>query len=178
MSAKQDHYEDRLNPSAPEFILLLLDELYDLFLWITSFSLTRTIAKLSGRHWDPEASRLPEWKMRDQAPFQVLANEYIHLEGDGQALAVYDGVVYRNAKIVGGSEEEGLTGPELIALQNYNPPLRSLTLAKKVKRYMAEGNSDQQIAALANCGVSLARHYRLALTKANKTDQNPPLSDR
>lgn len=168
MSAKQDHYEDRLSPSAPEFILLLLEEIYEIVLWIASFSLTRTIARITGRHWDPEGSRLPEWKVREVAPFQVLANEYIHLDDDGKNLAVYDGVVYRNAKIVGGDEEEGLTGAELVALQQYNPPLRSLTLAKKVKRCMAEGNTDQEIAALANCSISYARHYRLALKKANQ----------
>lgn len=178
MSAKQDHYEDRLNPTAAEFVLLLLDELYDLACWVCSFSLTRTIARLLGRHFDPNGSRLPEWKIRDQAPFQVLANEYIHLEDDGQALAVYDGVVYRNARIIGGTEEEGLTGAEIIALQQYNPPLRSLTLARKVKRCMAEGNTDQEIAALANCSVSYARHYRLALTKANKQEPTSPLFDR
>lgn len=169
MSAKQDHYEDRLNPTAAEFILLILDELYDIARWVCSFSLTRTIARILGRHWDPDGSRLPEWKV-SETPFKIVANEYIRLEGD--QFAIYDGVVYNNAKIVGASPDEDtqLTAAEIACLQNYQPPLRNLTLARKIKRLLSEAKSDYEIALLAPCSESYVQHHRLALKKANTTN--------
>lgn len=170
-TAKQDRQnpETLLSPTAGEFVLLLLDELYDLVVWVFSFSLTRIIARITGRHWDPEGSRLPEWKAAEETPFKIVANEYIRVEGD--QFAIYDGVVYNNARVVGGADEEvQLTVAELATLQQYDPPLRNLTLARKIKRLLGEGKSDYEIALLAPCSESYAKHHRLALEKAGKPD--------
>lgn len=186
MSAKQDHYEDRLSPSAPEFILLLLDEIYEIVLWIASFSLTRTIARITGRHWDPNGSRLPEWNYQ---PITTPVPEIDGAEGtDGGFPVAFGpfGIEYSEpvskAQVSAAQKVEAfeITPEEWAVMKAYNPPLLNIPLARKIKRYRAEGRTDHEAAALAGCSLSYARHYRLAFEKATRstTGSTPPLSDR
>ncbi len=147
----------------------ILSAILDLLQWAATFSLTDTICRILGRHFDPDGSRLPEWNIDpDEKPFVILPNEGAQQEGEG--VAIYDKVLYTNAKEV--SKEpwatEVLTQTEIISLFNYNPKLTNTTLAKQVKHYMKAGKTDHEIAVLSKYAEKTVKHFRLALEKANK----------
>lgn len=147
----------------------ILSALIDILRWIASFSLTDFICRLLGRSFDPEGSKLPEWNF--DAPkaeaFRILHDEHIQPEGDGYA--IYDKVVYGNAKVTNREEweNERLTLEEVIALQQYKPALLNTSLAKQVKYYLKKGSKDRQIAVLSGYAEKTIQHYRLALERAS-----------
>lgn len=172
MSAKQDHqYDKLLSPSAGEFVLLLLDELYDLTLWIARFNLTKLIARILGRSFDPDGSRLPEWNRKAATPPPDIDD--IDVPAAGFPIG-FDGDLIRSEGTTKSSvtaarmveKQEEITTEEWGVMKNYNPPLLNIPLARKVKRYWKEGRSDHEASVLAGCSLSYAKHYRLAFEKA------------
>lgn len=147
----------------------IVNALLDILRWITSFRLTETICRLLGHGFDPEGCALPEWDFKPAAAagFTILENEHVQPEGE-EGYAVYDGVVYANAKVVTKEpwEEVRLTAGEIITMQQYRPALRNLILAKKIKYHLSNGKNDEQIAPLVGYAVTYVKHYRLAFEKA------------
>lgn len=172
MSAKQqDHNRDPLSPTAGEFILLLLDELYDLLLWIARFNLTKFIARIVGRSFDPEGSRLPEWNREATTPPPDVDD--IDVSEGGYPIG-FDGDLIRSEKTTKArataekklEQQEEISIEEWEIMKNYNPPLLNIPLARKIKRYWREGHTDRDAAMLSGCSPSYAKHYRLAFEKA------------
>lgn len=168
---KNEQYDRLLSPSPAEFTLLLLELFAPLYWRIRNLRPTETIARLLGHGFDPEASRLPEWNFdagKNAEAFRILHDEHIQQEGSG--FAVYDKVVYGNAKVTTREEWENqtLTLDEVIALQQYKPPLLNTALAKQVKHYLKKGSTDREIAVLSGYAEKTIQHYRLALDKANR----------
>lgn len=147
----------------------ILNALLDILRWITSFRLTETICRLLGHGFDPEGCKLPEWdyKPATAEAFTILENEHVQPEGE-EGYAVYDGVVYANAKVVSREpwEEIRLSAAEIVTMQQYRPALRNLILAKKIKYLLSQGKSDDQIAPLVGYAITYVKHYRLAFERA------------
>lgn len=147
----------------------ITNALLDIARWITSFRLTETICRLLGHGFDPEGCTLPEWdyKPATAEAFTILENEHVQPEGE-EGYAVYDGVVYANAKVVSREpwEEIRLTPAEIITMQRYSPALRNLILAKKIKHLLSQGKTDDQIAPLVGYAITYVKHYRLAFERA------------
>lgn len=140
----------------------------DTLRWFASFSLTDLICRIMGRGFDPEGCTLPEWPVDVPAetPFVILPNQHVQPEGEGWA--VYDGVIYANAKTVGREpwQVETLTVAEMIALQGYNPSLRNIPLARKIKYLLKQGQTDAEIATAVRYTPAYVKHHRLAFEKA------------
>lgn len=64
------------------------------------------------------------------------------------------------------SEDYGITPREYGEMLAYNPPLRDLALAKKVKAGKEKGESLADLAKRINEGLSLVKHYSAALSRA------------
>ena len=165
-----------------DWFWLLLSVLAAVLLWpsrllwrgilaVSRFDLTEFICRLFGAGFDPDGCKLPEWNYQPstsngERAFEIRANEYI--EANGETVAIWDGVVYKNATIKEGKSAVNLTQAEIEAIADYkNPTLKNLTTASGVKEWLAKGKSDYEIGLLVGCGQSYARHYRLALQKAN-----------
>lgn len=154
----------------------IVNALIDIVRWSASFSLTDFICRLLGRGFDPEGCSLPEWKFdaSPETPFVILPNQHVQQEGDG--FAVYDGVIYTNAKTVGREawEIETLTVQEMIAMQQYNPVLRNITLARKIKYHLKQGKNDSEIGRVLGYATPYIKHHRLAFEKAANTPSHSP----
>lgn len=167
---KNEEYERLLSPSPAEFIIMFLEGLAGLLWRISRLQPTETIARLLGHGYYPDRSQLPEWNFnpdKAEETFRILHDQHIQQEADG--IAVYDGVVYGNAKTIKREEWENevLTQKEIAALHSYNPPLLNAALAKQVKYYLKKGHTDHEIAVLSRYKEKTIQHYRLALQKAS-----------
>lgn len=65
-------------------------------------------------------------------------------------------------------DDYGITAREYGEMLAYNPPLRDLALAKKVKDGKARGESLSDIASRINEGLSLVKHYSAALSRGRE----------
>lgn len=167
---KNEEYEKALSPSLTEIAIMFFEEIGGLLWRIRRLQPTETIARLLGHGYYPDRCTLPEWNFdaSKAESFTILHNDHIQQEGDG--IAVYDRVVYGNAKTTKREEwdAEVLTQKEIIALQQYKPPLLNTSLAKQVKYHLKKGATDHQIAVLSQYAKNTIQHYRLALEKAAK----------
>lgn len=149
----------------------ILNALWWMLYGIGTFNYTEFVCRLLGHGFDPEGSRLPEWNIDPNAPpFVVLPNECVHPDGEG--VAIYDKVLYTNAKEVSKDpwSAEVLTQAEIISLFNYNPKLTNTSFAKQVKHYLRLGKTDHEIAVLSKYAEKTVKHFRLALEKAYKSN--------
>lgn len=156
--------------------------LLDLLLWIARASPTNLIARLSGRHFDPEGCPLPEW---DYNAEQAAVREILDVqEVDGVEETIggfkigYNGEFVYSAskskaevkaeKEVAKPGEVKITEREWEELKNYDPPLLNIPLARKVKNYLLQDMNDREISILTGYKPATVKHYRLALQKAAK----------
>ncbi len=157
-------------PTTLDDLRLIRDTLIDTARWIGRMRPTEAICRLLGHGFYPDGSRLPEWNFDagKTENFQILHNE--HIEPEGEGFAVYDGVIYGNAKVERKEEwqSEHLTQNEVVALLQYKPPLLNTALAKQVKYYLKRKSSDREIAVLSGYAEKTIQHYRLALEKASR----------
>lgn len=172
---KNDDYDKLLNPSPLELILLLCDE-FGGFLWrLYRFSPTNFLASALGHGFDPDGSRLPAWELKPDRPM-IPQTEEIEVKSGGFPVG-FDGNLIRSEGTTKAQEaaakqvkdQAQITDDEWKAMQNYNPPLLNIPLARKIKTYWLEGKSDYEAAVLAGCSESYAKHYRLAFQSAAKT---------
>lgn len=171
---KNEEYEKLISPSPAEFLIWLCEGISVLVWRISNFSPTNFFASALGHGFDPDGSVLPEWELKpDRAT--IPHSDEIEVKGGGFPVG-FDGNLIRSegitkAQAVAAKQAEKqveITSEEWEALQNYTPPLLNIQLACKIKRYLGEGKSDYEVALLAGCKQSYARHYRLAFARANK----------
>lgn len=143
--------------------------------WWDGFDFVEFWCRCAGAGFDPNGCELPDWELKEEAPFRVVANEYVEI--DGGNVVVYDGVVY-NGKEAREKPQMNFSQAEREALQNNDPPIRNLTLAANAKRLLAQGKSDYEIGLLVGCGQSYAKKIRLALQRANNESNPSPIEAR
>jgi len=170
---KNPEYERLLSPTPAEFAALMAETFGPFLHKVATFNVTNFILTSLGHGFDPDGSRLPEWV---QETTQPPAADDVEIKSGGFPIAFgKDGLEYLEppplpqAKAEKQVQEQAeITEAEWNALKNYTPPLLNVSLARKIKTYLAEGKTDYQIGLLADCKQSYARHYRLALQRAAK----------
>lgn len=175
---KNPEYDRLLSPTPLEFAALMV-EIFGPFLHrVATFNVTNFILTSLGHGFDPDGSRLPEWK---EKPKPIVPDE-IETHGGGFPVA-YDGELRRSepetrqqAKAKNEVEKTEITREEWEIMKVYNPPLLNIALAAKIKGYWQDGKSDKEIAPLVGYGVHYVRHHRLVFEKVAKSSNPSPIS--
>lgn len=143
----------------------LLDRLDRKFESVATF-----FVELSGNGYDPEGCQLPAFKAYKPPTAKVPRKEQAQEKGgdwvgwDGQKVHS----TASNAVELDNYADYGITEREYGEMLMYDPPLRNLEIAGKVKSAKANGEPLAEIARRLRYDVQTIRHYSSALYKATK----------
>ena len=128
------------------------------------------IVELSGNGYDPEGSRLPAFKQYKPPTAKVPKKEAV--KNTGGDWVGWDGQKVHNtgsnAVELDNYGEYGITEREYGEMLMYDPPLRNLEIAGKVKKAKENGEPLADVARRLNKDLQTIRHYSSALYKATK----------
>ena len=141
--------------------------------WLNSKleSIATFFVEFSGNGFDPEGCQLPAFKAYKPPTARVPKKEGVKDAGgdwvgfDGQKVFTNAS----NAVELDNYGDYGITEREYGEMLMYDPPLRNLEIAGKVKTGKARGDSLSEIARALKKDVSLIKHYSAALYRAKNT---------
>lgn len=126
---------------------------------------------ISGNTFNPEGCRLPSFAPPKPPPTAKIPKK----EGEKSKGGFWVGYDGQNMYDSGTNQIEmddyashGITEREYGEMLNYDPPLRSLELAGKVKAAKERGMSLAEFAKGRKESLSLIKHYSAALSRAKK----------
>ena len=127
-----------------------------------------TIVSMAGFGFNPDSCPLPAFPNVKPPTAKVPKKEKPKEERG-------DWVAWDGGKVFGTAEntvdlddyaDYGLTEREYGEMLAYNPPLRNLELAGKVKKWKMQGKTIKEMADISRESQSLLKHYSAALSRA------------
>lgn len=140
------------------------------------FSLDRTLSKLAeeivgmlGNKFDPDGCQLPSFSA-PKRPAATVPKKEVKADAGGDWVGWDGGKLHSEGgkAITDNYEDYGLTEREYGEMIEYDPPLRNLDLASRIKRKKAEGLTLKEIARDLKRDEQTVKHYSSALYRASK----------
>lgn len=139
--------------------------------WLDSIleSVALFFVELSGSKFDPDGCQLPSFSAPSRPAAKVPKKE-VKADTGGDWVGWDGGKLHSEGSkaITDNYEDYGLTEREYGEMREYDPPLRNLDLASRIKRKKADGLTLKEIARDLKRDEQTVKHYSSALYRASK----------